>query len=287
MLQVPSALTKYVVALTGETEIEAPVPTKVPPQLPEYQVQTAPVPNEPPDTDKVVGLPEQTGFIFADAPVGLVDDVLTVIVKEAQVVVLQVPSDLTKYVVVLAGDTVIKAPVPIKVPPQVPEDQVHAAPVPNEPPLTVKVVDCPEQIGFNVVPIELGAVDNELIVKFTSEEQTPKVALTIIVPGEVAVKVELAILPVPVPPTIDQVGVGLLCRPPRTYANAFVPPLQMLAVFVVFVIVVFCLYPRTALVAFQELQVASCTPTPKAPVYVAVQSMDSLFPPKLFMSWSN
>ena len=83
------------VALVGDTEIDAPVPTTVPPQLPEYQVQVAPEPNEPPETLKVVGLPEQTGFTLAVAPVGAVDTVFTVTVNEAHAVVLQSPAALT------------------------------------------------------------------------------------------------------------------------------------------------------------------------------------------------
>lgn len=71
--------------------MEAPVPTSVPPQLPEYQVHAAPEPSEPPDTESVVGLPEQTGLTLADAPVGAVEKVFTVTVTEAQLVVLHVP----------------------------------------------------------------------------------------------------------------------------------------------------------------------------------------------------
>lgn len=71
------------------------MPTTVPPQLPEYQVHTAPVPNEPPETERVVGLPAQTGFMLAEAPVGSVDDELTVTVYEAQEVVLQSPAAST------------------------------------------------------------------------------------------------------------------------------------------------------------------------------------------------
>jgi hypothetical protein len=80
--------------LVGETAIVAPVPTKVPPQLPEYQVQAAPVPNDPPVTDNVVE-PLQIGFMLADALVGSVDRVLTVTITDAQLVLLQVPSALT------------------------------------------------------------------------------------------------------------------------------------------------------------------------------------------------
>ncbi len=71
------------------------MPTKVPPQLPEYHVQFAPVPNEPPVTDKVVE-PEQIGLGLADALVAAVDALLIVTATETQVVVLHVPTALTK-----------------------------------------------------------------------------------------------------------------------------------------------------------------------------------------------
>ena len=79
------------VATAGDTTTEAPVPTKVPPQLPEYQFQEAPVPSEPPVTLSVVGLEEQIGLRLALAPVGAVDGVFTLTVTLAQAVVLQVP----------------------------------------------------------------------------------------------------------------------------------------------------------------------------------------------------
>jgi len=58
----------------GETEIDDPWPTNVPPQEPEYHVHAAPVPRLPPDLDKVVLAPEFTGFTLADTEIG-VDDV--------------------------------------------------------------------------------------------------------------------------------------------------------------------------------------------------------------------
>jgi hypothetical protein len=64
----------------------------VPPQLPEYHFHEAPVPNEPPVTVNVLEFPEHTGFGFAEAPVGAVDEVVTVTVTLAQaVVILHVP----------------------------------------------------------------------------------------------------------------------------------------------------------------------------------------------------
>ena len=88
----------------------------------------------------------------------------TVTVIEAQVVVLQIPLYLTKYVVVPAGDTVILLPVPAEVPPQDPVNHSAVAPVPAVPPLKVKVVDWPTQI--EEVPVMLvGAIESEFTVK--------------------------------------------------------------------------------------------------------------------------
>ena len=56
----------------GDTVIEEPLPTKVPPQPPEYQFQEAPVPSEPPPTVKVVA-PPQVGFTLALAQDGPTD----------------------------------------------------------------------------------------------------------------------------------------------------------------------------------------------------------------------
>jgi hypothetical protein len=57
VLHVPSALTKYVVEATGETVIDDPDPTALPPQDALYHLQVAPVPRLPPFTDKVVDCP--------------------------------------------------------------------------------------------------------------------------------------------------------------------------------------------------------------------------------------
>jgi hypothetical protein len=67
----------------------------VPPQLPEYHFHEAPVPNEPPVTVNVLEFPGHIEAGFAEAPVGAIDEVLTVTVTLAQVVLLQVPSALT------------------------------------------------------------------------------------------------------------------------------------------------------------------------------------------------
>ena len=74
----------------GETLILLPVPTNVPPQLPEYQFATAPVPAVPPVKVNVVELPLQT-VVVPFIPVGATESVWTVTVILAHVVVLQVP----------------------------------------------------------------------------------------------------------------------------------------------------------------------------------------------------
>jgi len=84
-----------VVLADGETEMELPVPTGVPPQLPEYQTQPAPVPSEPPTLVSAVGPPLQMGFVEAVMDVGATDSVFTVTVTLRQTVVLQVPTART------------------------------------------------------------------------------------------------------------------------------------------------------------------------------------------------
>lgn len=49
-------------------------------------------------------------------------------------------------------------PLPMYVPPQLPEYQYQAAPVPSEPPFLVNVVE-PPHVGFGVAVIEEGAPD--------------------------------------------------------------------------------------------------------------------------------
>ena len=74
----------------GETVIEFPVPTAVPPHEPVNHCTVAPVPAVPPLTVNVVLLPLQI-VVVPVIPVGATDKVFTVINCEAQVVVLQVP----------------------------------------------------------------------------------------------------------------------------------------------------------------------------------------------------
>ena len=79
----------------GDTDKVTPVPSMVPPQEPEYQVQLAPVPSAPPVTLKVVELPSQIGSTLAEALVATVELLLTITVTLTHVVILQVPSART------------------------------------------------------------------------------------------------------------------------------------------------------------------------------------------------
>jgi hypothetical protein len=128
----------------------APVPADVPPHDDVYHFQLAPVPKLPPLTDRVVLLPLFIKVVPLIEVAGT-DVSCTVTVTLLQMVLLQVPSALAKYVVVAVGDTVMLAPVPAEVPPH--DDVYHfqLAPVPRLPPLTDSVVFLPLQIV--VVPV--------------------------------------------------------------------------------------------------------------------------------------
>ncbi len=80
------------VVAEGETVMLFPVPTYVPPQLPRYHFQTAPVPNEPPLTVNITDPPVKIinpGFPLIDVATTL--DVLMVSVR---VTVLSQPTAL-------------------------------------------------------------------------------------------------------------------------------------------------------------------------------------------------
>ena len=87
-----------------------------------------------------------------------------VTVTLAQVVLLQVPSALTKYVVVELTVTFNVAPVPTRVPPQVPLYHLHVAPPPNEPPATLKVTAVGPHTDVAEAFAAVGATESELIV---------------------------------------------------------------------------------------------------------------------------
>ena len=63
----------------GEIVIDGPFPTKLPPQLPLYHAQSAPVPNEPPATVSVV-VPPLHIVVIPVTPVGATEGLLTVTV---------------------------------------------------------------------------------------------------------------------------------------------------------------------------------------------------------------
>ena len=99
----PSALIKYEVLTEGETFNEDPVPAPVPPQLPEYHTQFAPVPRTPPLIISDKDDPAQIVGCKGDMLTAEVETVLTDTWTDKQFVVLHVPSALTQYVVVTSG----------------------------------------------------------------------------------------------------------------------------------------------------------------------------------------
>lgn len=148
-----------------------PVPAIVPPQDAVYQFHVAPVPKEPPLTVKVTEDPKQTEDKLLIAVAGLLVSV-TVTAKLAHIVLLQVPSALTKYVVLADGDTVTEVPEPTLVPPQEPLYHFHVAPAPSVPPETLSVVEVPKhivevpemevaglEVSCTVIEVEIQAVE--------------------------------------------------------------------------------------------------------------------------------
>lgn len=157
--------------MAGETTRLVPVPTALVPQPLAYHCHVPPVPRLPPLTVKVLLFPEQIALAEGLADAGAVDTALTLIVILEQSVVLQVPTPFTKYVVVDAGLTVIKFPVPAAVPEQVPVNHCQDAPVPRLPPLTVSVVVAPAhtvlpdeavtEVGFELTELSVMAVETQ------------------------------------------------------------------------------------------------------------------------------
>jgi hypothetical protein len=92
------------------------------------------------------------------------DGSFTVIVMLLQMLLLQVPSARTKYVVVTTGLTVKVLPVPAETPPQLPLYQLQVAEVPNTPPFIDKVVLLPLQIVDEVAVAEVAGTDVSLTV---------------------------------------------------------------------------------------------------------------------------
>ena len=98
----------------GEITISCPVPSKFPPQEPEYQFQLPPVPSKPPLSPIVFDQPEQIKEETAYNDEGGSDDNNPVTVVFRQLLfVLQGPSSLTKYADVPAGFTIIVCPDPM------------------------------------------------------------------------------------------------------------------------------------------------------------------------------
>jgi hypothetical protein len=92
--------------------MDVPVPTGVPPQLPEYHCQVAPKPSEPPLSVKVDDCPAHIVAGDAVILVAGVDGVLTTTVTLCEAVCPQVVVAVTVYVVVVEGFTTLVAPVP-------------------------------------------------------------------------------------------------------------------------------------------------------------------------------
>ena len=137
----------------------------MPPQLPVYHFQLADVPRLPPLTLSVRLPPRQK----VDDPeefteIAGTDVSFTVMVTLRHTLLLQVPSALTKYVVVTAGLMVKLLPVPTEVPPQLPLYHFQLADVPNVPPFTDKVVLLPLQIVVVVAETEVAGTDVSLTV---------------------------------------------------------------------------------------------------------------------------
>ena len=74
--------------------MDAPVPIKVPPQVPLYHFHCAPLPNEPPFTESVTVAPALTVVCDADVAVGAV---LRVLMVSTRVAVLSQPAALSVW----------------------------------------------------------------------------------------------------------------------------------------------------------------------------------------------
>ena len=68
---------------------------------------------------------------------------------------------------VAEGKTTIELPLPCGVPPQLTEYHSHVAPVPNDPPATLNVVELPSHTGLALADALTGAVDKLFTVTVT------------------------------------------------------------------------------------------------------------------------
>ena len=92
--------------IKGLCKIYVPVAISVPPQIPEYQFQTAPALRLPPDKIKVVCVPGHIEDNVTETKPAGCEFVYTVTEILIQDVVLHVPSALTKYIVLIDGNNV-------------------------------------------------------------------------------------------------------------------------------------------------------------------------------------
>lgn len=83
-------------AVVGEKVAEVPVAIEVPPQLPSYHFQLAPAPRKPPDKETLVVCPRQIVAAVVLAEVAGLEVSLRLMVMLRQMVLLQIPSALTK-----------------------------------------------------------------------------------------------------------------------------------------------------------------------------------------------
>jgi hypothetical protein len=111
-------------------------------------------------------------LVNGEAEIAIVGCVFTVTVTLTQAVVLQLPSALTKKVVVALTATLLSvAPVPTKVPPQLPLYQFHEAPVPKEPPVILRLTEVvAPHVDVILELADVAATDNVLTVKVAADD---------------------------------------------------------------------------------------------------------------------
>ena len=125
--------------IEGDAFRVVPVPMINPPQVPENQFHFAFVPRLPPFKFIVIEPPGQMTPGVKLTESGITDNVSTNTEILIHAVVLQVPSALTKYVVVTVGDTEIVVSLPIMLLPQAEEYQCQLPPFPKAPPEHVRL----------------------------------------------------------------------------------------------------------------------------------------------------
>jgi hypothetical protein len=141
-------------------------PTSIPrlPQVPEYQYQSAPVSIVPPVILSIDDIPEHIDDCDEFKEADVIEFVLTVKVVLTHVVVLQMSSALTKYIVVDIGFLIIVLPEPSIVPPHSPEYHSQLPSLPVLPPVRLMVVAAPEQIEEGVAKVDVAEIANAFIV---------------------------------------------------------------------------------------------------------------------------